>query len=323
MTAASADGADLAQVPGDDSALAGDLDHLATEAPRLGLPDLGEVSASGIVAVFADDHDAVVAAIRAAQGRIAEVIDLVSARMARGGRLIYVGAGTGGRLAALDAAEIGPSYGISGRIVAVFAGGVEALAEGREFYEDDEIAGAAAVAALSPGPDDVVMGVSASGRTPFVLGGVRAGGQHRAATVAFACVSGSVLGAMCDLALEVPTGTEMIAGSTRLKAGSAQKIVLNAISTAAMVRLGRTYRNLMVDLVADNTKLRRRALRAVVQATGVSMHDASVALDAADGHAKVAVVAVLTGLDATRARELLASSDGVVRDAVRLAHARD
>ncbi len=189
--------------------------------------------------------------------------------MKGGGRLIYVGAGTGGRMAAVDAAEIGPSYGLHGRVIAVLAGGVEGFTEGREYYEDNGGAGAAEVGILKPTVDDVVFGVSASGRTPYVLGGIAAGRAASSLTIGFACTAGSELGAASDLAIEVATGAEIVAGSTRLKAGSAQKCVLNAISTLVMVRLGRTYGNLMIDAVADNAKLRRRALRVVVQATGV------------------------------------------------------
>jgi N-acetylmuramic acid 6-phosphate etherase len=243
--------------------------------------------------------------------------------MTAGGRLIYVGAGTGGRMAAVDAAEIGPSYGLPGRVIAVLAGGLEGFTQGREYYEDIASAGAAEVGVLEPTTDDVVFGVSASGHTPYVLGGVAAGRAAGALTIGFACISGSELAASCDLAIEVVTGAEIIAGSTRLKAGSAQKCVLNAISTLVMVRLGRTYGNLMVDVVADNAKLRRRAMRIVVQATGVDDARAAAALEDAGGRAKVAVVALLAGVPTKRAEELLQVAGGQVRYAVSLADARD
>ena len=240
-----------------------------------------------------------------------------------GGRLIYVGAGTGGRMAAVDAAEIGPSYGLPGRVIAVFAGGIEGFTQGREYYEDSASTGEAEVASLEPTANDVVFGVSASGRTPYVLGGIAAGRAAGALTIGFACTVGSELAASSDLAIEVATGAEVIAGSTRLKAGSAQKCVLNAISTLVMVRLGRTYGNLMVDVVADNAKLRRRAMRVVVQATGVDDARAAAALEEAGGSAKVAVVAVLAGVSAKRAEEFLRAAAGQVRYAVTLADARD
>ncbi|MDQ1487244.1 MAG: N-acetylmuramic acid 6-phosphate etherase, partial [Actinomycetota bacterium] len=245
------------------------LDALGTEGARPELADLDLWSTADALQLFVDDQQAVVEAVRAAARSIAAVVDAVAERMAAGGRLIYVGAGTGGRMAAVDAAEIGPSYGLSGRVVAVFAGGVDALLDGREYYEDQPEKSAAELTALNLTASDVVMGVSASGRTPYVLSGIAAARTVGARTIGFACVSGSPLAASCELAIEIPTGAEIIAGSTRLKAGSVQKVVLNAISTLVMVRLGRTYGNLMVDVVADNAKLRRRALRVVTQATGV------------------------------------------------------
>jgi N-acetylmuramic acid 6-phosphate etherase len=313
---------DVAAVPaGDEDGTS--LDALGTEGARPELADLDLWSTADAVGLFVDDQQAVVEAVRAAANSIAVVVDAIAAQMAIGGRLIYVGAGTGGRMAAIDAAEIGPTYGLSGRVVAVFAGGVDALLDGREYYEDESEGAAAELRVLNPTTSDVVMGVSASGRTPYVLSGVTAATAAGALTIGFACVSGSALAAACDLALEIPTGAEIIAGSTRLKAGSVQKVVLNAVSTLAMVRLGRTYGNLMVDVAADNAKLQRRALRVVVQATGVDQAAAARALDEAGGQTKVAVVALLAGVPASRAKELLRSSEGMVRKAVSLADTRD
>jgi len=299
------------------------LDSLATEAARPELAELDEWSTSDALAVFFDDQVSVVEALRAAHDQVVAALDLIADRLCSGGRLIYVGAGTGGRLAALDAAEIAPSYGVHGRIIAVFAGGVDAMVDGREFYEDDEEQGVREVLAVCPGERDVVVGVSASGRTPYVLGGVRAAKSADARTIGFACVPGSPLASTADLAIEVDTGAEVIAGSTRLKAGSAQKTVLNAMSTMAMVRMGRTHGNLMVDLKADNAKLRRRALRAVAAATGLDHDRAEAALDLAGGEAKVAIVAQLAGVGVDAARDLLARTDGRVRLAVALAAERD
>jgi N-acetylmuramic acid 6-phosphate etherase len=299
------------------------LDLLATEAARPELSELDMWSTSDALGVFFDDQVSVVEALRAAHDQVVAAVELIADRLCAGGRLIYVGAGTGGRLAALDAAEIAPSYGVQGVIVAVFAGGVDAMADGREFYEDDEKQGAAQVLALAPTARDVVVGVSASGRTPYVLGGVSAARDAGAHTVGFACVVGSPLVALAHTPIEVDTGPEVIAGSTRLKAGSAQKTVLNAMSTMAMVRMGRTHGNLMVDLSADNAKLRRRALRAVADATGVDHDRAAAALDAAGGQAKVAIVSLLAGVRVDAARRLLARTDGRVRLAVALAATPD
>lgn len=295
------------------------LDALSTEGRRLELAEFDRWPTLDAVQLFAHDHQEVVDAIRDAGGSVASAIDAIVPRMQRGGRLIYVGAGTGGRMAAIDASEIGPSYGLRNRVVAVVAGGIEGFTESREHCEDVEDAGVAEVEVLAPTSDDVVFGVSASGRTPYVLGGVSAGRSRGSLTIGFACTAGSQLARSCDIAIEVLTGPEIISGSTRLKAGSAQKIVLNAISTLVMVRLGRTYGDLMIDVVADNAKLRRRAARVVVQATGVDDAAAVAALDAAGGLAKVAVVALLAGVPTAHAEELLHASFGHVRNAVGLA----
>jgi N-acetylmuramic acid 6-phosphate etherase len=299
------------------------FDALSTERSRAELADLDLWPTVDAVETFAADAQAAAAAVSAAAGSIAVVVDAIAHRMSTGGRLIYVGAGTGGRMAAVDAAEIGPSYGLHGRVIAVLAGGLAGFTEGREHHEDIASEGVAGVVALGPTVQDVVFGVSASGRTPYVLGGVGAGRAAGSLTVGFACTTESELARASDLAIEVATGPEIIAGSTRLKAGSAQKLVLNTISTLVMVRLGRTYGNLMVDVVADNAKLRRRAVRVVVQATGVDDVRAAAALADAGGRAKVAVVALLAGVSVTRAEEVLAAAAGNARVAISLADARD
>lgn len=299
------------------------LDALPTEGARPELANLDTWTTPRLVELFIADHDAVTRALADVAARISAAADLVATQLAKGGRLIYAGAGTGGRLAALDAAEIAPSYGVSGRVVAAFAGGVDAMLEGREYYEDDAAQGADELRALAPTADDVVVGISASGRTPYVLGAVDAARSAGAPTIALVCAPGSPLADRVDVALEIATGAEIISGSTRLKGGDAQKAVLNMLSTIAMVRLGRTYGNLMVDVVADNAKLRRRALRAVVQATDASDAAAAAALDAAGGDAKAAIVAILTGAAPDRAKELLARAKGQIRIALGLAAAPD
>ncbi len=299
------------------------LDALATEGARPELADLDTWTTSRLVELFIADHDAVTRALASAATQLAAAADLVAAQLTNGGRLIYAGAGTGGRLAALDAAEIGPSYGLSGRVVAAFAGGVDAMLEGREFYEDDAAQGAEELQALAPTSLDVVVGVSASGLTPYVLGAVAAARAAGAPIIALVCAPGSALAERADITVEIATGAEIISGSTRLKAGDAQKAALNMLSTIAMVRLGRTYGNLMVNVVADNAKLRRRALRAVVQATDADDADAARALDESGGNAKVAIVALLADVPAARANELLAAADGRIRVALGLAAARD
>jgi N-acetylmuramic acid 6-phosphate etherase len=297
---------------------------LNTEDVRAELADLDQWPVLDAVHRFVDDQRDVVEAVRSAEPAIGEAIGTIATRMRLGGRLMYVGAGTGGREAVADAAEIPASYGLRDRVVAIMAGGIAAFVDGRDgSLEDDVDTGAADLAVLAPTALDVVLGVSASGTTPYVMGAMDAATRSGALTIGFACATGSPLCLGRDLTIEVPTGPEIIAGSTRLKAGTAQKIVLNAISTLVMVQLGRTYGNLMIDVAADNAKLRRRALRVVVQATGVDDARAAVVLEEAGGSAKVAVVALLAGVSTKRAEEVLRAATGQVRYAVSLADARD
>ncbi len=256
-------------------------------------------------------EDATVAgAVAEAGDALAEAIDAIAARLARGGRLVYVGAGTSGSLAALDAAEIGPTFGSRpGEVVAVVAG------DGEE-AEDDREAGVAGLRALGLGADDVVVGVSASGSTPFTVAALESAGETGALRVAVVCARGSALAALAEHEIAVIVGAEAIAGSTRLKAGTAQKLVLNTISTVTMVRLGRTYAGLMVAVTPGNAKLRERARRNLALASGAAEEDVDAALEAAAGDARVALVSLLAGVDPTTARERLEGAGGSVRVAL-------
>jgi N-acetylmuramic acid 6-phosphate etherase len=278
-----------------------------TERERLDLRDLDLRPTSELVHLINAEDLTVAAAVEGAAPSIARAIDLVVERLEAGGRLIYVGAGTSGRIAAGDAAECGPTFS-SSQIVAVTTED--------DAGEDDVEAGANDVRALGIGADDVVLGVSASGRTPYTLAGVEQARTKGAAVVAVVCAPGSELAAAADEAIEVAVGPEVIAGSTRLKAGTAQKLVLNMISTITMVRLGKTYGNLMVDVQASNEKLRARARRAVAVATAAPEEEVAAAIAAADGDAKVAIVSLLAGVDAHTARSRLSAARGVVREAV-------
>jgi N-acetylmuramic acid 6-phosphate etherase len=204
----------------------------------------------------------------------------------------------------------------AGQVVALVAGGPAAAATAQEAAEDDEAAGAADVVALAVGLDDAVVALSASGGTPYALGAARAALAVGALTVAVVCSEGSELGRLADHELVAVTGPEVIAGSTRMKAGTAQKLILNTISTVCMVRLGKTYGNLMVDVVATNAKLRGRVRRAIALATGAAPDEVEAALDAAGGEAKVAIVSLLAGVDAEAARARLRKADGGVRGAL-------
>ncbi len=288
-----------------------------TEAARADHADLDLRSSAELVSLMSAQDATVPWAVAAAGDEIAAVVDEIVERMPRGGRLIYVGAGTSGRIAAVDAAECESTFSMPAeRVVALVAGGATASALEQEAAEDDAGAGSRELAQLAPGPHDVVIGISASGRTPYVLGAVRAARDTGSLTVALVCAPGSELASLADRAIEVVVGPELVAGSTRLKAGTAQKLVLNTLSTVSMIRLGKTYGNLMVDVAATNEKLRERVRSIVRVATGAEAEQADDALEAAGGSAKVAIVSLLAGVDAAAARERLASSHDNVRAAL-------
>jgi N-acetylmuramic acid 6-phosphate etherase len=229
--------------------------------------------------------------------------------------MIYVGAGTAGRLGLLDASECPPTFDTD-RIVAVMAGGGGALVSAREAAEDNAEAARADLLALDLSADDVVVGIAASGRTPYTLAAVGVAQELGALTIGVACNPASTLAAAAGRSIEILTGPELLAGSTRLKAGTAQKVVLNTLSTLVMIQLGRTFGNLMVDVRSTNEKLRHRARRMVVAATGVDESKADQALAASGGDHKVAIVSLLAGIDADAAAARLAAADGRVRAAL-------
>jgi N-acetylmuramic acid 6-phosphate etherase len=284
------------------------FDKLGTEARDAAGADLDLRSTRELVELMNAQDTTVPAAVAGASAGIAGLIDAVVARLGGGGRLVYAGAGTSGRLAALDAAECGPTFAAGDTVLAVAAE--------QEADEDDAAAGRWAVEALGLSAADAVVGISASGRSPYVRGALEAARAVGALTGCVVCVEGSDLAAVADHEVNVPVGAEVIAGSTRLKAGTAQKLVLNMISTISMIRLGKTYGNLMVGLDPANEKQRARARSIVAQATGASNGEVEQALGAAEGDPKVAIVSLLTGLDAAAARARLAEAGGVVRRAL-------
>ncbi|WP_440104953.1 N-acetylmuramic acid 6-phosphate etherase [Streptosporangium sp. H16] len=249
---------------------------------------------------------AVPAAVAEAIPEISAAVDAIVARMKAGGRLFYVGAGTSGRLAVLDASECPPTFGTDPELVqGVIAGGTPALTRSVEGAEDDHAGGAAALRERGVGALDAVVGVSASGRAPFVLGALAEANRRGALTVGLSCNAATPLSAAALHPIEVIVGPEVVTGSTRLKAGTAQKLVLNMISTIAMVKLGRTYGNTMIEVSAMNSKLADRAARMVSDITGTALSAARSALEAAGWHVKVAVLMIEHGLDAAGARILL------------------
>jgi N-acetylmuramic acid 6-phosphate etherase len=298
-------------------AIESELEGLDTERSRPELSELDTMAVPDLVRLMNEEDAGVALAVGAAADQISAAIDAVVERLAADGRLIYVGAGTAGRLGILDATEIVPTFNTKpGQVVGVIAGGGGAIVEAVEGAEDDASAGERDLRAIGLSAVDVVVGVSASGRTPYVLGAVEYANQVGATTVGLACNRGTLLAAAAQYPIEVAVGPEMIAGSTRLKSGTAQKLVLNMISTIAMVRLGKTYGNLMIDLRATNEKLRARALRIVQKAAGTDSVEARRALDEADGEVKTAIVMLRAGIAAGDARKRLERSGGNLRRAL-------
>jgi N-acetylmuramic acid 6-phosphate etherase len=249
--------------------------------------------------------------------QIAAAMQVIAERLRAGGRLIYLGAGTSGRLGALDAIECPPTFNFpADRIVACVAGGVDALAGAAEPVEDEAETGRADIERLAVGSPDVVVGISASGHTPYALGGVAAARELGAYTIGLACNADSPLERLVNIMIAPRVGPEVIAGSTRLKAGAAQKMILNMLSTGAMVLLGKTYGNLMVDVQATNDKLRARARGIVQAATGLDADEAATLLRQADGDAKVAILICRAGVSPEEARARLAAHDGALRAAL-------
>jgi N-acetylmuramic acid 6-phosphate etherase len=292
------------------------LDRLVTESRRPD-NDYASLSTQELVELMNAEDASVPEAVGAAAPAIAGALDAIVERLAGGGRLVYLGAGTSGRIAALDAEECEGTFSTRpGQVVALVAGADASSADARAAAEDDAHAGRSAVEELGVSSADAVVGISASGRTPYVLGGLEAAAEAGALTVALVSANGSPLAREADHELAVIVGPEVVSGSTRLKAGTAQKLVLNTISTVAMIRLGKTYGDLMVDLRASNEKLEARARRVVREATGVSDDKAHEALRAAGGSAKVAVVALLAELDADTARVRLEQAGGNIQQAL-------
>ena len=290
---------------------------LATEAVNPASARIDELDPLGLVRLINAEDAGVAAAVAAAERAIASGIEIVAARLAAGGRLIYLGAGTSGRLGVLDAAECPPTFGVPpGLVIGLIAGGPTALTTAVEGAEDRPELAVADLNAVSFGSGDVVVGIATSGRTPYVLGGLAHARSLGCPTIGLACTPEPELAAVADELIVVEVGPEIIAGSTRLKAGTATKMVLNMLTTGAMVRLGKTYGNLMVDLKATNSKLMIRSRRLVARLTGVDEPRAEQLLTEADGELKTAVVSHLKQVPPAVARQLLAEAGGHLRKAL-------
>ncbi|MFF6903182.1 MULTISPECIES: N-acetylmuramic acid 6-phosphate etherase [Streptomyces] len=303
------------------SELRAQLATLTTEAFRPELAEIDRLSTLEIARTMNGEDQSVPAAVARELPAIAAAIDATAERMARGGRLLYLGAGTAGRLGVLDASECPPTFNTDpSQVVGLIAGGPSAMIQAVEGAEDSKELAAADLDALGVGPDDTVVGISASGRTPYAIGAVEHARTLGALTIGLSCNTDSALAAAAEHGIEVVPGPELLTGSTRLKAGTAQKLVLNMISTITMIRLGKTYGNLMVDVRASNEKLRARSRRIVALATGAPDEQIEAALTAAEGEVKNAILIILADVDAATAAQRLRDSQGHLRAAL---HATD
>ncbi len=294
------------------------LHRLRTEQPNEAAHDLDCKSSLEIVRLINAEDATVAGAVARVLPQIARAIDLVVAALRHGGRLIYVGAGTSGRIAALDAAECPPTFNTD-RVQFIIAGGPKALASDSEISEDDSRQGREETARRKPGKHDVVLGIASSGRTPFTLAAVKAARQRGARTIALTCNPDSPLERAAHFAIITRVGPEVLAGSSRMKAATAHKMVLNMISTGAMSRLGYVYGNLMVNVVPKNEKLTQRALAILERASGAENAAARAALEASGHRTPVALVMLVAGVSRARAVAALTKSLGHVRHAIELA----
>ena len=295
------------------------LAKLKTEQQNPATMNLDDLSALEIARAINREDQRVALAVEKALPEIAHAMDLVAESLRKGGRLIYVGAGTSGRLGALDASEIPPTFGIDPKLVRyVIAGGDKALHSAVEDEEDSTNLGKKDMAKLKPGKRDVVIGIAASGRTPYTLAALRYAKKKGTKTIAVVCNRHSPIEHAAGLAIVIDVGPEVLSGSTRMKAGTAQKLVLNMISTGAMVRLGYVYGNLMVNVLPRNKKLRERSVTILQKAAGINRKDASRALKAAGWKLAVALVMLKTSASKAQAAKSLKTSGGRVRKAIQL-----
>lgn len=293
------------------------LGNLISETRNPNTLRLDEMSTLEMVTAFNQEDRTVPEAIARVLPQVAEAVDLAAAALRAGARIIYLGAGTSGRLGVLDASECPPTFGVEhGVVVGLIAGGPGALLKAVEGAEDSLTLGAEDLQAIALAPRDLVVGLAASGRTPYVIGALRHARQAGCATVAISCNPDSPIAREAQVAISPVVGPEALTGSTRLKSGTAQKLVLNMISTGAMVKTGKVYQNLMVDVKATNVKLVDRACRIVVEATGAERHDAEQALQQTGFEVKPAILMILAQVTADEARQRLAQHNGYLRAAI-------
>ncbi len=300
-----------------------DLSQMITEGRNPASQNIDELSTEAMLRVINDEDKKVALAVEAIVPQIAQVVDAITAAFSKGGRLIYCGAGTSGRLGILDASECPPTFGTPrSQVVGLIAGGHTAILQAVENAEDNVEQGAQDLKDIDFNANDVLVGIAASGRTPYVLGALAYAKQQGAFSAALTCNPNSPMSQAADVALTPVVGPEIVTGSSRMKAGTAQKLVLNMLTTGAMIRSGKVYGNLMVDVEATNQKLVQRQINIVKQATDCDDATAQQALNACQGHCKTAIVMVLAGLDASEAQALLKQNSGFIRNALRDAGAQ-
>ncbi len=294
-----------------------ELERLVSEGRNPNTMGIDLLPTADILHKINDEDKSVPVAVEKIIPQIATAVDRVVDAFRKGARLIYMGAGTSGRLGVLDASECPPTFGVADdMVIGLIAGGADALMRAMEGAEDDAQDGVRDLQDIDLTADDVVVGIAVSGRTPYVIGGLKYAKQLGATTVALSCNTTSVIAGIADIAISPVVGPEVLTGSTRLKSGTAQKLVLNMLTTASMIRIGKSYQNLMVDVNPSNRKLFARAARIVMQATGCTAQEAREALDRTGDDVKLAILITMTGMEVEEARRALQNAGGFLRKAI-------
>lgn len=300
-----------------EQALISELGRLVSEERNPRTMDIDLLPTVDVLKKINEEDKTVAFAVEKVIPEIAACVDRITAAFRQGGRLIYMGAGTSGRIGVLDASECPPTFRVPPTmVVGLIAGGYSALLKATEGAEDSQAKGAEALAEIDLSAKDVVVGIAASGRTPYVIGGLNYAKKIGATAVALSCNPQSAIAAVADIAISPVVGPEALTGSTRMKSGTAEKLVLNMLTTASMIRIGKTYENLMVDLKASNKKLVARAARIVMQATDCTLEEAQLALAQTENDVKLAILIVMTGMSLADARSALEGSNGFLRQAI-------
>lgn len=294
-----------------------EIKKLPTEQRNPNSEDIDKKSTLEMVKIFNEEDKKVALAVEKELENISMAIDIISEKLSKGGRLIYMGAGTSGRLGILDASECPPTFGVDASMVeGLIAGGYEAIFKAKEGAEDNKDLGVEDLKEIDFSPKDVLVGIAASGRTPYVIGGLEYANEIGAETISLTCNPHSEMGEVAKLSISPVPGPEVVTGSTRMKAGSAQKMVLNMLTTGTMIKLGKVYGNLMVDVQASNEKLVQRGKNIVVEATGVSEEEASQYLTKADKSVKLAILLIKSGLNKEEGKALLEKNKGYLAKAI-------